>query len=141
MDKPLVYVTYIATTPENLWQALTDETFTQQYWGSNRIRSDWQVGSPVESIDEEGNIEWEGEVLEAEPPHRLAYTFQSPHSPDPQPTHVLFQIEAIGTQVKLTLIHENIAPQSVMIMSQRWSATLFSLKRLLEAEEFLVIAA
>jgi uncharacterized protein YndB with AHSA1/START domain len=141
MDKPLVYVTYIATTPEKLWQALTDEAFTQQYWGGNRIRSDWQVGSSVEAIDDKGEVDWEGEVLESEPPYRLGYTSQSPNTPDLQPTRVLFQIEAIGTRVKLTLIHENLETQSVMAMSQGWSAKLFSLKRLLEAEEFLVIAA
>ena len=44
-DPSFAYVTYIATTPEKLWQALTDSELTQQYWGGTRVTSDWQVGS------------------------------------------------------------------------------------------------
>lgn len=68
MDKPqFVYVTYIATTPEQLWDALTSEEFTQKYWGGRRIQSDWQVGSPVKPVKENGDSDWEGEVLESDP--------------------------------------------------------------------------
>src|SRR5918999_2670510 len=53
VNKPaFVYVTYIATTPEKLWTALTDGEFTRRYWGGRRIRSDWIVGSPVEHVRE-----------------------------------------------------------------------------------------
>jgi uncharacterized protein YndB with AHSA1/START domain len=54
-EKPkFVYVSYIATTPEELWQALTDGEFTRRYWGGRRIQSDWNVGSPVKHLREDG---------------------------------------------------------------------------------------
>ena len=69
MEKPkFVYVSYIATTPEKLWQALTDGEFTRRYWGGRRIQSDWNVGSPVKHLREDGGIDWQGEVLKSERP-------------------------------------------------------------------------
>ena len=48
MNEPkFVYVTYIATTPEKLWQALTDGAFTERYWFGTRIESDWTLGARV----------------------------------------------------------------------------------------------
>jgi uncharacterized protein YndB with AHSA1/START domain len=77
MAKPtLVYVTYIATTLEKLWEALTSEAFIQQYWGDGQLQSDWQVGSSVQHVNQDGESDWQGEVLQSEPPHRLSYTFQ-----------------------------------------------------------------
>lgn len=76
MEKPsYVYVTYIATTPERLWEALTDGRFTRQYWGGRRITSDWKIGAPVSHVREDGCIDWVGQVLRYEPPRLLSYTF------------------------------------------------------------------
>src|SRR5262245_17141765 len=103
------YVIYIATTPEQLWEALTDGAFTQQYWGGLRITSDWQVGSAVQMIANDGRIGWEGEVLEWEPPRRLAYTFHMLHSDAHRgeaPSRVSFELEPMGEVVKLTLMHD-----------------------------------
>ena len=61
----IVYVTYIATTAEKLWEALTDGEFTRRYWGGRRIQSDWKVGSPVRHVREDGGIDWQGEVLQS----------------------------------------------------------------------------
>ena len=72
-EKPkFVYVSYIATTPEELWQALTDGEFTRRYWGGRRMQSDWNVGSPVKHLREDGGIDWQGEVLKSERP---SFTF------------------------------------------------------------------
>ena len=78
-EKPsFVYVTYIATTPEKLWQALTDGTLTRQYWYGRRVESDWKVGSTVtfwyETEDGEA-VSDRGIVLESKPPRRLSYTW------------------------------------------------------------------
>jgi uncharacterized protein YndB with AHSA1/START domain len=70
-----VYATYIRTTPERLWQALTDPAFTRRYWAAG-LHSDWRVGSPVlwqEGPDEEPR-DLDQVVLEAEPSRRLYYT-------------------------------------------------------------------
>ena len=130
MTKPtFVYVTYIATSIEQLWEALTSESFTQQYWPEG-LQSDWQVGSPVQPVnpDHEGQ---QGEVLESESPHRLSYTVPSPES---EPSRVRFELEQAGDTVKLTLIHDRLETQSCIVLGQEWTTRLSVLKLLLELE-------
>jgi uncharacterized protein YndB with AHSA1/START domain len=142
MDKPtFVYVTYIATTLEKLWDALTSEAFTQQYWQAGHLQSDWQEGSPVQHINSESEPDWQGEVLQSEPPYRLAYSFQSPSTTEVQPFRVRFELEQYGSKVKLTLIHDRLDTQSCMNASYRWTVSLSYLKRLLEIEEALALVA
>lgn len=142
MDKPqFVYVTYIATTLEQLWDALTSEEFTQKYWSGRRIQSDWQVGSPVKHIKEDGDSDWEGEVLESDPPNRLSYTFRSPGFNKEQPSRVVFDLQPNGSTIKLTLTHTDLDAQGFMAISQGWSAILSSLKSMLETGKPLVFAA
>jgi uncharacterized protein YndB with AHSA1/START domain len=136
MDKPtFVYVTYIATSIEQLWAALTSESFTQQYWPEG-LESDWQVGSPVQPVNPEGKPREPGEVLQSEPPHRLTYTV--PSSPESEPSRVRFELEQAGATVKLTLIHDrltaHLTTQSCMALEQAWTDRLSILKLLLELE-------
>lgn len=134
MDKPtFVYVTYIATTLEQLWSAITSEPFTQQYWEGG-LQSDWQVGSSVQQLDENGDEDI-GEVLESQPPYVLSYTFGSSNLTEAQPSRVRFELEQYGTKVKLTLIHDRLDIQSCMSVSRRWNASLSYLKRLLDELE------
>ncbi|PSB15898.1 ATPase [Phormidesmis priestleyi ULC007] len=142
MDKPtFVYVTYIATTLDKLWEALTSEAFTQQYWGDGQLQSDWEVGSSVQHINPDGESDWQGEVLQSEPPQRLAYTFQLPNETELQPSRVRFELEQSGTTVKLTLIHDRLDTQSCLNVSRRWTVSLSYLKRLLEIEDGLAWVA
>ncbi len=142
MDKPtFVYVTYMATTLEQLWEALTSEPFTQQYWEDGQLQSDWQVGSSVEQINPDGESQSIGEVLQSEPPYRLSYTLHSPNVTEAQPFRVRFDLEPYGVTVKLTVIHERLGTQSCMAMSRRWTTSLSYLKRLLEIEEVLALVA
>src|SRR5262245_51779712 len=78
MEKPsFVYTTYIRTSPEELWQALTDPEFTERYWG-NRLESDWRAGSTITWVHNGVAVEDSAQiVLEADPPHRLAYTWHT----------------------------------------------------------------
>ena len=139
MDKPtFVYVTYIATTLEQLWEALTSESFAQQYWENGQLQSDWQVGSSVQHVNQGGESVDIGEVLQSEPPYLLSYTFQSPHATEAQPSRVRFELQQSGATVKLTLIHYRLDAQSCMAMSRRWTASLSYLKHLLEIEEDLL---
>ncbi|NEU75223.1 ATPase [Hassallia byssoidea VB512170] len=140
-QQKFVYVTYIATKKEKLWEALTGEAFTQQYWGGRRIQSDWQVGSPVQHVKEDGESECKGEVLQSEPPHRLSYTFESPGFNEERPSCVLFELEQNGSTVKLTLTHDRLDAQAYMSISRGWSAILSSLKSLLETGDVLALAA
>jgi uncharacterized protein YndB with AHSA1/START domain len=142
MDKPtFVYVTYIATTLDQLWAALTSTAFTQQYWQDGQLQSDWQVGSSVQHINQDGESDWQGEVLQAEPPHVLSYTFQALNITEAQPSRVRFELEQYGPTVKLTLIHDRLDTQSFMTMNRRWTARLADLKRLLEMEAIFALVA
>ena len=150
-ETEFVYTTYIATTPERLWQALTDPAFTRRYWGAE-LYSDWQVGSPVlwkEGLDEEprdlGQV-----VLEAEPQRRLSYTWHHPRAyhaemlgwsaerlaeaqREPR-SRATFDLEPADDAVKLTVTHDGFAPGSPMLDAVRagWPQLLANLKTLLE---------
>lgn len=134
MSKPtFVYVTHITTTIEQLWKAITGEAFMQQYWNDQQLQSDWQVGSPVEQVNSEGESQTIGEVLHSEPPHQLSYTFQFfDHT---QPSRVRFLLEPSQHQVKLTVIHDRLEAQSYLSNKNRWIMCLSNLKRLLEQLE------
>ncbi|MGA8969607.1 MAG: SRPBCC domain-containing protein, partial [Pseudolabrys sp.] len=74
MSKPVfVYVTYIASTPEKVFKALTDTDATAKFWFGNAVTSDWKVGSPV-TFYREGKLIVSGKVLEHDAPRRLSYT-------------------------------------------------------------------
>jgi uncharacterized protein YndB with AHSA1/START domain len=144
MRKPeFVYVTYIETTPEKLWEALTSSEFSRRYWFDSEVRSDWKVGSPF-ALVMNGKTTDVGEILEADRPRRLSYTFRhvldETLSKEPAST-VVFSIEQHGRLVKLTLTHEGFAPGSGMLdsISKGWPAILSSLKSLLETGEPLII--
>jgi uncharacterized protein YndB with AHSA1/START domain len=139
MSKPeFVYVTYIETTPEKLWQALTEPAFTERYWWNTRITSDWKVGSPFALVTGDGKITDTGEVLEFDPPKRLSYTFHhelNEAARKERPSRVTFVIEPHGKLVKLVLTHEDFDKESVVLggISSGWPAILSALKTMLES--------
>ena len=137
MRKPeFIYVSYIETTPEKLWEALTDGDFTERYWFGVRLRSDWKVGSTFEMVRGNGTVSDAGKVVEYDPPRRLAYTFVnlSDEYKGELPALATFLIEPHGKLVKLTLTHEGFAEGSKFLqgISQGWPAILSGLKSLLE---------
>ncbi|MGN9781471.1 ArsR/SmtB family transcription factor [Nonomuraea sp. ZG12] len=127
-DKPtFVYVTYIESTPEKVWHALTDADLSAEYWGHSNV-SDWQVGSTWQHLrtDGSGIADVVGTVLETVPPKRLVITFG-------EPSQVTFDIEPHGQIVRLTVTHENLATQEDYdVISAGWPAILANLKSLLE---------
>ncbi|MER7283451.1 metalloregulator ArsR/SmtB family transcription factor [Dactylosporangium sp. NPDC000244] len=129
-----VYVTYIHATAEQVWRALTDADLTARYWGHANV-SDWQPGSPWEHrrTDGSGVADVVGKVLEAEPPTRLAITFEdSPHE-DREPSTVTFLVEPHQDIVRLTVTHERLANLDMFNgISRGWPAVLANLKSLLE---------
>jgi uncharacterized protein YndB with AHSA1/START domain len=144
MSKPeFVYVTYIETTPERLWEALTSSEFIRRYWFNTEVRSDWKVGSPW-ALVMDGKTTDVGEILEAERPRRLSYTFK--HVSDEElkkerASKVVFTLEPHGKVVKLTLTHEGFVEGGKMLdsISKGWPAILASLKSLLESGAALTI--
>jgi len=137
MSKPVfVYVTYIASTPEKIFKALTDSDATAKFWFGNAVTSDWKVGSPV-TFHRNGKLIVSGKVLEHDPPRRLSYTFQSQHEPHngtEKPSRVVMDLEEQRDQVKLTVTHDDFAPDSPVFagISNGWPLVLSNLKSYLE---------
>jgi uncharacterized protein YndB with AHSA1/START domain len=144
MRKPeFVYVTYIETTPEKLWEALTSSEFSKRYWFNTELKSDWKVGSPF-ALVMDGTTTDVGKILEVDRPRRLSYTFHhvlSEAARKERPTRVTFNLEPHGKLVKLTLTHEDFEQGSVILdgISNGWPAILSSLKSLLESGTALAI--
>lgn len=135
-DKPtFVYVTYIASTPERVWDALTDPDMTSEYWGHSNV-SDWKVGSSWEHQRTDGSrvADVVGKVLESAPPGRLVMSWSDPHAEPPDdPSIVTFEIEPCGDIVRLTVTHEKLASAAILDdAAAGWSAVLSNLKSFIE---------
>jgi uncharacterized protein YndB with AHSA1/START domain/DNA-binding transcriptional ArsR family regulator len=135
-DRPtFVYVIYIHSTPERVWEALTDADLTAEYWGHSNV-SDWQVGSSWEHqrIDGTAVADVVGTVVESAPPTRLVTTWAAPDAaPTTEPSQVTFDIEPYGDIVRLTVTHENLADEAERAgAAAGWAAVLSNLKSLIE---------
>jgi uncharacterized protein YndB with AHSA1/START domain len=133
VDKPtFVYVTYIASTPEKVFDALTSKDATGKFWFGNAATSDWKVGSPIE-FHREGKLILQGRILENARPRRLSYTFQAmhePHNGKEAPSRVVFELEQQKDQVKLVVTHDDF-PEGTQIfssISNGWPLVMSSLK-------------
>lgn len=132
------YVTYIRTTPQKLWQALTDASVTRQYWFGMRSESPWTVGSSWQLLFPDGRICDTGEILGAEPFRRLVIRWQNVANPEFKAEGVgqcAMELEASGPAVKLTLTHSIGCERSKYIAaaSDVWPKVLANLKSLLES--------
>jgi uncharacterized protein YndB with AHSA1/START domain len=141
-----IYEVFIRTTPEKLWQALTDGQITPHYYFGSQVQSAWEVGNSYTYSMPDGSLMIEGEVLEINPPHKLITTFRPLWQPDAKtlPTSkVTWQIEPMGAVCKLTLIHDDLDSEHAMAQGiiTGWAQILSSLKTLLETGEPLVIAS
>lgn len=130
------YVTIIAAPPERVWQGLTSAEFTEQYWHATRIRSDFRPGSAVEFLLA-GDVCVRGEVLTAEPPKELSYTWlfnQNPEARTETPSRVTFRLRELPAGTELTVCHDQFEPGSktLEMVSQGWPFVLAGLKTLLE---------
>lgn len=136
MEKPsFVYVTYIDSTPEKVWQAITDGEITKLYWGRQSNISDWKVGSPWQhrDCDDATKVAVEGEVLESDPPKKLVLTWTHPGSDLPA-SQVTFDIGMMSGIVRLTVTHAGVDPESHQgkMMATGWPIIMSSLKSMLE---------
>ena len=161
MDKPdFVYTTYIKTTPERLWQGLTDPAFTRRYWNV-AWDTDWRTGSlmTLEIVKDGVTIaDPEQVVLESDPYRRLSYTWHT-FTPEWAATYdvsdedlarfaserrskVTFDIEPLGEMVKLTVVHDGFDLGSAILpgITEGWPRILSDLKTLLETGDTLVPA-
>lgn len=141
MSKPeFVYVTMIAATPEEVWRGLTTPEFTAQYWHSTRIRSDFKEGSPLEFLNPDGSVGVRGEVLQADYPDTLAYTWQFMRDPklrDDAPSRVTFRLQRFDVGTRLTVIHDKLEEdsQTLAAVTFGWPHVICGLKTLLETDK------
>src|ERR1700733_12634431 len=132
-----VYVTYIRTTPEALWSALTDAEYMKQYWFGTHCESQWTPGSSWKMVHPNGSITDAGEIVEAEPPRRLVIRWQNQFKPELKAegeSRCTMGIEPSGTAVTLSITHTIEAEPSKFIaaVSGGWPKIISNLKSLLE---------
>lgn len=137
MTKPtFVYVTYIAATPERVWEALTKPDVSEKFWFGYRVTADGKAGARMTAIDPAGKQVHDDPIIESDPPRRLVYGWKSLHKgvPDERPSRVTFLLERLKDQTRLTVTHDDFDDGSRMfeMISKGWPAVLSSLKTFLE---------
>ena len=132
-----VYVTYIASTPEKVFDAITRPELARRYWGHENV-SDWTPGSDWQHVraNDERSVELVGKVVEHAPPTRLVITWaNASQAADPDAySRVTFDIEAYDDMVRLTVSHDELQAGSGMAngIQKGWPVVLSSLKSFLE---------
>ena len=132
-----VYVTYIRTTPEKLWSALTDADVMKQFWFGMSCESQWTAGASWKLVTGDGQIAGAGEIVEAEPLRRLAIRWRHQMRPELKAEgalHRAMELEPKGTAVKLSITDTIDCEQSKFIEAQSvgWPKIISNLKSLLE---------
>ena len=132
-----IYVTYIRTTPERLWTALTSPEFAQQYWRGARPEADWKVGGAWKLVLPDGRACDTGEIVAFEPSRRLGIRWRNEFRPELKAegwSLCTLEIETVDDAVKLTVTHSIDREQSKFIgaVSEGWPQVLSNLKSLLE---------
>jgi uncharacterized protein YndB with AHSA1/START domain len=140
-----VYVTYIRTTPEKLFEALTKPEFTQQYWFGVIQESEWKPGAAWTMKFSDGRVADAGEVVEYDPPRRLVLKWRHELRPELKAegfSRCVMELEPAGEVVKLTITHsmERDGSKLVEAVSWGWPMILSSLKSLLETGQPLAVA-
>ena len=149
-----VYATFIRTTPEKLWEALTNGNFSEKYWFGFRFDVELKPGGnarilPPPGMEEKG--QHGGKVLVCEPCRKLVYTWNPNDKPEVAKkrdgqSRVTYELTPMGAQVRLRLIHENLLPEDVETnpdtfkgINNGWPAVISSLKSLLETGEAIAL--
>jgi uncharacterized protein YndB with AHSA1/START domain len=135
-----VYVTFIRTTPERLWEALTTPDFIAEYWFGMKCESDFKTGSPWRLVFTDGRVADTGEIVEADAPRRLAIKWRNEFRPELKAegySLCTFELEPVDGAVKLTVTHGIDVPEAKLVtaVSGGWPVILSNLKSLLETGE------
>lgn len=132
-----IYVTFIRTTPERLWSALTSADFMKQYWFGMHFKSEWKAGAQWELLFADGRVGDTGEIVEFDPPKRLVLKWRNEFKPELKAegyAECTIELEPISDAVKLTVTHSMDRAESKFIeaVSGGWPRILSNLKSLLE---------
>jgi uncharacterized protein YndB with AHSA1/START domain len=130
-----VYVTYIATTPQKVWEALLEGELTRQYWKHENV-SDWKPGSSWELVADDGKrtVKHVGKVQEFAPNKRLVLSWGDVADAAEPAKHsrLAIEIETVGAMVRLTVTHDDLTPEMQRRITNGWPRVLSSLKSFLE---------
>jgi len=142
-ESAFVYVTYIRTTPERLWSALTSADFMKEYWFGMHIKTEWKVGAPWQMLFADGRIADTGEIVELEPPKRLVLKWRNEFRPELKAegyARCVIELEPVSDAVKLTITHTMDRADSKFIeaVSGGWPRLLSNLKSLLETGQIVL---
>ncbi|HEY0701753.1 MAG TPA: SRPBCC family protein [Candidatus Acidoferrales bacterium] len=143
-ESRFVYVTFIRTTPERLWSALTTADFMKEYWFGMHFKTEWKVGARWELRFPDGRIADSGEIGEFEPPKRLVLiNWRNEFKPELKAegyARCVIELEPMAEAVKLTVTHTVDRPDSKLIqaVSGGWPRILSNLKSLLETGQTLL---
>ena len=134
-----VFEIYIRTTPERLWEAITDPQLRAKYSFGVETRSGWHTGSAYEAVHPGAGVKIaEGEVLEVDPPRRLVQSFNALWSDDVKAegtSRVTWEIEPVGDSCRLTVVHDQLRDGAHDEIYGGWPMILSGLKTLLETGE------
>ena len=134
-----VYVSYIRTTQEKLWSALTDDVeFMKEYWFGAHCESQWTPGSSWKLVSGDGQVLVAGEIVEAEPPRRLVIRWQHENKPELKAEGAslcTMELEPSGAAVKLSITQsiEREPSKLIAAVSGGWPKVISNLKSLLES--------
>jgi len=138
-----VYTTYIKTTPEKLWDALTNTEFMKQYWFGMYCTSEWKAGSPWKMQFADGELCCSGEITESHSPKRLVIKWLQEKDTEMKAEgymRCIFDIEQDEGAVKLTVTHsiDKTPSKSLQGVSNGWPKVLSNLKSLLETGQAII---
>jgi uncharacterized protein YndB with AHSA1/START domain len=141
-----VYVTYIRTTPEKLWSALTGAEFQKQYWFGTHCESRWTAGSSWKLVYPDGRVADTGEIMEAEPPRRLVIRWRNEWNPELKAegwSQCTIELEPSAGAVKLSITHsvERELSKFITAVSGGWPKVISNLKSLLETGSIALLEA
>ncbi|HEX7390675.1 MAG TPA: SRPBCC family protein [Acidiphilium sp.] len=136
-ESRFVYVTYIRTTPERLWEALTSTEFSKRYWLGAQVEADWKQGGAWKIAFPDGRVADTGEIVAFEPGKRLAIRWRNEFRPELKAegwSLCTMEIETVGEAVRLTVTHamDREGSKAIEAFSGGWPKILSNLKSLLE---------
>jgi uncharacterized protein YndB with AHSA1/START domain/DNA-binding transcriptional ArsR family regulator len=133
-----VFEIYIKTTPERLWEAITDPDLRRRYTFGAVVESDWTPGSTYRATGEPLGLIFAGENLEVEPPRRLVQSFEALWSDEVKgegTSRVTWEIEPVEDSCRLTVTHDQLREGANPELYGGWMMVLSGLKTLLETGE------
>lgn len=145
-ESNFVYVTFIRTTPEKLWAALTDPSQMKEYWFGMHFKTEWKLGAEWQMLFPDGRVADTGEILELDPPTKIALKWRNEFRPELKAegfSLCTIELEPYGSSVRLSIVHtiERAESKFIQAVSGGWPKILSNLKSLLEGGQVVLTEA